>query len=169
MQWYNLGSVIVTYHLCLIHFSGAIPVLGYSSDSIEGNMLPSSRGLSTSDNADFDADSESQLTDSHTVLPYGVSLIKKFSDISSTMTLDSLCTQKQLSMSMDSLRQSSTSCDEVTYHVSRWCCVCMCVFECTIVYKLHGPKICNPFMSLNTLHQLNSGPGLNYYIQWKRC
>ena len=164
MQWHNLGSVNVTYQLCLINFSGAIPLLGYSSDSIEGDMLPSSRGLSASDNADFDVDSESRLRDSHTALPYGVSLIKKFSDISSSMTLDSLCTQKQLSMSMDSLRQSSTSCDQMTHwdHVSHWCCACMCVYEYTIVYKLHGPNILNPFMCLNKLYQLNSVPGLNY-------
>ena len=151
MQWHNLGSVNVnlgsvnvTYQLCLIHFSGAIPVLGFSSDSIEGAMLPSSRGLSASDNADFDGDSESRLADSHTALPFGVSLIKKFSDISSTMTLDSLGTQRQLSMSMDSLRQSSTSCDQVTQwdHVSRWCCVCnacVCV-NAQLSTSYMGPK-----------------------------
>ena len=64
--------------------------------------------------------------ESLTVLPSGVSLSEKFSDLTSgDKSQDSLSSQKRFSLSLDCLRQSSVTCCEVPLHwehVSRLCC-----------------------------------------------
>lgn len=91
-------------------------------------MLTSSGDFITCDKADIkaDVDGDSRVVSRLMVLPSDASLCKKCGNLSSDTSQDSLCTQKHLSLSLDSLRQSSLSCDEVSHHwerVSLQCCV----------------------------------------------